>query len=198
MSGSTLTITRGQDSTTRSLARAGVTFRISPTSNQIKQKKLAPRRCATSTTTTTTRYDREFPLFLSENQPESHWRDAHIQITDWAEYNPGFALFNGRAYPDTVAPATDPMYDYVGRRGPGRAGPRAGCATSRSVVAGSTCNAGEIIALRIASLGYIRHTLTIDGVPLHVVGCGRVAAQVARRTSRRQLLRDELGRHRSG
>jgi FtsP/CotA-like multicopper oxidase with cupredoxin domain len=32
------------------------------------------------------------------------------------------------------------------------------------------CNAGEIIALRIASLGYIRHTLTLDGVPLHVVG----------------------------
>ena len=116
----------------------------------------------------TTRYDREFPLFLSENQPESHWRDAHIQITDWAEYKPGFALFNGRAYPDTVAPNTDPMYDYASDPDPDvqalerlRYQPR----SSRI-----DCNPGDVVALRMASLGYIRHTITVDGIPLHVVG----------------------------
>ena len=144
-------------------------------------------------------YHREFPIFLSENQPESHWRDAHIQITDWAEYKPGFALMNGRAYPDTVEIATDPNYDYVADPAnrypfnlvtypnipqntpsdppnPHLSDPnyirrnqlqRLRYQPSTSVI---DVNAGEIIALRIASLGYIRHTLTIDGVPLHVVG----------------------------
>jgi FtsP/CotA-like multicopper oxidase with cupredoxin domain len=110
-----------------------------------------------------TRYDREFPLFLSENQPESHWRDAHIQITDWAEYKPGFALFNGRAYPDTIAPSTEPNTEYPSSDPLARL--RYQPQTSRI-----DCNVGEIVALRVASLGYIRHTLTVDGIPLHVVG----------------------------
>jgi len=110
-----------------------------------------------------TKYDREFPLFLSENQPESHWRDAHIQITDWASYDPGFSLFNGRAYPDTLEGTFDPMTAYPA----GSVGERLRYQPQGSVI---TANAGETILLRIASLGYIRHTLTIDGVPLHVVG----------------------------
>ena len=115
---------------------------------------------------TKTFYDREFPLFLSENQPESHWRDAHIQITDWAEYKPGFALFNGRAYPDTIAPSTDPLVDYYA------AEPTDPLARLRYQPRSSLieCNVGETIALRVASLGYLRHTLTIDGVPMTVVG----------------------------
>jgi len=110
-----------------------------------------------------TRYDREFPLFISENQPESHWRDAHIQITDWASFNPGFGLFNGRAYPDTIEGNFDPMTTYPA----GSQGERLKYQPQGSVI---TANAGETVLLRIASLGYVRHTVTIDGVPMKVVG----------------------------
>jgi FtsP/CotA-like multicopper oxidase with cupredoxin domain len=110
-----------------------------------------------------TAYDREFAVFMTENQPEAHYRDAHIQVTDWADYKPGFSLFNGRAYPDTIAPDTDPMTDYA----PGSDQARLRYQPHSSLI---TCNAGETILLRVASLGSLRHTLTIDGVPLHVVG----------------------------
>lgn len=110
-----------------------------------------------------TRYDREFPLFISENQPESHWRDAHIQITDWASFNPGFGLFNGRAYPDTLQGDFDPLTNYPA----GSQGERLKYQPKGSVI---TANAGETVLLRIASLGYVRHTVTIDGVPMKVVG----------------------------
>jgi len=110
-----------------------------------------------------TRYDREYPIFLSENQPEGHYRDAHIQITDWSDYKPGFSLMNGRAYPDTIAADTDPMGSYS-------AGSPAERLQYQPISSLITANAGEKVLLRIASLGYVRHTLTIDGVPMHVVG----------------------------
>src|SRR5581483_6847092 len=51
-----------------------------------------------------TRYDREFAFILTELWAEAHYRDAHIQTTDWTDYKPTFFAFNGRAYPDTLAP----------------------------------------------------------------------------------------------
>ena len=110
-----------------------------------------------------TRYDREFPLFLTENMPEDHWRDAHIQVSDWADYLPGFALFNGRAYPDTIQPSFNPMGSYAA----GSQGARLKYQPQGSLM---ECNPGETILLRIAHLGSIRHTVTVDGIPLHVVG----------------------------
>ncbi len=112
---------------------------------------------------TATEYDREFPLFLSENMPEDHWRDAHIQISDWAYYHPGFSLFNGRAFPDTIEPDFDPMTDYVANS----VGERLKYQPKSSLI---EANAGETVLLRIAHLGSIRHTITVDGIPLHVVG----------------------------
>ena len=161
----TLTIVRGSDGTVVHAHASGARFSVpAPSGQQTRQKRDGSGKALRYIfNDENTRYDREFPLFLTENQPESHWRDAHIQITDWAQYSPGFALFNGRAYPDTIAPSTDPMEDYSGDAALNRLKYQ----PHSSLM---VCNAGERIALRIASLGYIRHTLTIDGVPLQVVG----------------------------
>ncbi len=109
-----------------------------------------------------TKYDREFPLFLSENQPEAHYRDAHIQVTDWSDYNAGFSLFNGRAYPDTLEPSVDPMdpSDLGGLE-------RLRYQPHTSLM---EANTGETVLLRMASLGSLRHSVTIDGIPLKVIG----------------------------
>jgi FtsP/CotA-like multicopper oxidase with cupredoxin domain len=109
-----------------------------------------------------TQYDREFPLFLSENQPEAHYRDAHIQVTDWSDYNAGFSLFNGRAYPDTLLADTDPM-------DPADLG---GLERLRYQPKGSVmeANTGETVLLRMANLGSLRHSVTVDGIPLRVIG----------------------------
>ncbi len=110
-----------------------------------------------------TRYDREFPIFLTENMPEDHFRDAHIQISDWSTYDAGFALFNGRAFPDTIADSFDPMLDYeVGSDG---ARLKYQPQTARIDV-----EVHEKVLLRVAHLGSVRHTITVDGIPLHVVG----------------------------
>ncbi len=59
---------------------------------------------------------------LTELWSAAHYRDAHIQVNDWTDFDPSFCLLNGRAYPDTLAPNGDPTVD---RR------PDA-CSTSRS------------------------------------------------------------------
>jgi FtsP/CotA-like multicopper oxidase with cupredoxin domain len=121
-----------------------------------------------------TRYDREFPIFLSENMPEDHWRDAHIQVSDWSTYDPGFALINGRAFPDTIAPSV-PRFDpatisYNGTQGnPQDLGVLERLRYQpRSALVRAVTN--ETVLLRIAHLGSVRHTLTLDGVPMHVIG----------------------------
>ena len=104
-----------------------------------------------------TRYDREFGFMMTEIWPEAHYRDAHIQTTDWTDYAPSFFALNGRAYPDTLAPAGDPLTG----SGPLRYQPIS------SLV---TCNSGERVLLRIANLGYQNHAVTVDGIDLTVVG----------------------------
>jgi FtsP/CotA-like multicopper oxidase with cupredoxin domain len=110
-----------------------------------------------------TRYDREFPIFLTENMPEDHFRDAHIQISDWSTYDPGFALFNGRAFPDTIEDSFDPMGTY----GDGSPGARL---KYQPRTARIDVEVGDKVLLRLAHLGSVRHTITVDGIPLTVVG----------------------------
>lgn len=112
-----------------------------------------------------TRYDREYPLFLTENMPEDHWRDAHIQISDWAYFRAGFALFNGRAFPDTIEDTFDPAptVSYAA----GSAGERL---KYQPRTARIDAEVGEVVLLRISSLGSLRHSITMDGIPMHVVG----------------------------
>jgi FtsP/CotA-like multicopper oxidase with cupredoxin domain len=122
-----------------------------------------------------TGYDREFGLFLSEIFAEGHYRDAHIQTTDWTDFKASFWCINGRSYPDTVKPNApyNASLGYQTGLAPG------------SLPAGSTvpetlqyqpqsalvrCNAGDRVLLRFANLGYQNHAMTVDNIPMRIVG----------------------------
>jgi len=123
-----------------------------------------------------TKYDREFPLFLSENMPEDHWRDAHIQISDWSTYDPGFALFNGRAFPDTIEPSLPDFDPALERNAAGSLANQLDGSTSLERLRYQPRTAlmeaveGETVLIRLAHLGSVRHTITLDGIPMHVIG----------------------------
>ncbi len=104
-----------------------------------------------------TRYDREFAFMINEIWAEAHYRDAHIQATDWTDFAPSFWTLNGRCYPDTIEPNGNPASAAAGRL---RYQPNS------SLV---TCNEGDRVLLRLASLGYQNHSMTVDGVDLNVV-----------------------------
>ncbi|MEO6145340.1 MAG: multicopper oxidase domain-containing protein [Dermatophilaceae bacterium] len=110
----------------------------------------------------TTRYDREFAFMITELWSASHWRDAHIQVSDWTDYDPSFWLLNGRGYPDTTAPNG-------GRDGSGNltsGDPRLQSQPNSSLV---TCNTGERVLLRLSNLGYQNHTMSVDNIDLQIV-----------------------------
>jgi FtsP/CotA-like multicopper oxidase with cupredoxin domain len=111
-----------------------------------------------------TAYDREFGLMLTELWAEAHFRDAHIQTTDWTDYKPTFWLMNGRAYPDTLKQMTEPL-------DPG-ADPLSDSGMSlryNPITSLVKCNEGDQVLLRIANLGYEHHAITLDGIPMTVV-----------------------------
>ena len=58
-----------------------------------------------------TRYDREFAFMITELWSAAHYRDAHIQVSDWTDFDPSFWLLNGRAYPDTHGRQRQPALD---------------------------------------------------------------------------------------
>jgi FtsP/CotA-like multicopper oxidase with cupredoxin domain len=104
-----------------------------------------------------TRYQREFAFLLSEVWAEAHYRDAHIQTTDWTDFKPSFWTLNGRCYPDTLAPGGDPTSAAAGRL---RYQPNSSLVTA---------NEGDRVLLRLANLGYQNHTLAVDGIDLTIV-----------------------------
>ena len=128
-----------------------------------------------------TYYDREFAFMLTELWAEGHYRDAHIQTTDWTDFKPSFWLMNGRAYPDTIAPNKDPLT---------AVGDRLRYNPISSLV---TCVAGDKVLLRLANLGYQHHAMTLDGIPMRVVAKDAAALVDAQR---RPHLRDQHGRGR--
>jgi len=104
-----------------------------------------------------TRYDREFAFMITELWSAAHYRDAHIQVNDWTDYDPSFSLLNGRGYPDTKAPNGDPKTT--------AAGPLQYQPISSLV----TCNTGEKVLLRLSNLGYENHSMTVDNIDLQIV-----------------------------
>jgi FtsP/CotA-like multicopper oxidase with cupredoxin domain len=104
-----------------------------------------------------TRYDREFAFMVTELWSAAHYRDAHIQVSDWTDYAPSFWLLNGRGYPDTIAPNGDANSTAAGRL------------QYQPISSLVTCNAGETVLLRMSNLGYQNHSLTVDNVDLQVV-----------------------------
>lgn len=104
-----------------------------------------------------TRYDREFAFMITELWSAAHYRDAHIQVSDWTDYAPSFWLLNGRGYPDTVEPAGNPQSAAAGRL------------QYQPISSLITCNAGETVLLRMSNLGYQNHALTLDNVDMQVI-----------------------------
>ena len=106
-----------------------------------------------------TQYDVAYDLFINEVDPIMHYNMEQIQegANLWHEYDPSYFTFNGRAYPDTLLPDDDTaminINGYVGN--------------NSSLI---TATAGDRILLRLVSLGYQAHTLTVPGIPMHVVG----------------------------
>ena len=78
----------------------------------------AATRSARSTPTTTATgppgYDREFAFMITELWSAAHYRDAHIQVSDWTDFDPSFWLLNGRGYPDTARAQRQPAASPTG------------------------------------------------------------------------------------
>ena len=112
----------------------------------------------------TTRYDREFGFMLGEIFAEGHYRDAHIQTSDWTDYKASFSTMNGRTYPDTLVGngSQSAAGDLVAADPDGRL-------QYQPITSLVTCNAGERVLLRLSSLGYINHAMTVDNLDLTVV-----------------------------
>lgn len=104
-----------------------------------------------------TRYDREFAFMVTELWSAAHYRDAHIQVNDWTDFDPSFWLLNGRAYPDTVAPNGDPMSTAAGRL------------QYQPISSVISCNTGERVLLRLSNLGYQNHAMSVDNIDLQIV-----------------------------
>ncbi len=132
-----------------------------------------------------TGYDREFAMFCSEVWGDSHWADAHIQLPEWSDYRADFALLNGRAYPDTLAPnsplnmpanaaaaallhalpvQTDADGDLVRPAAP------YDHLQYQPLSALVTCMEGERVLLRFANLGFRESAMTLSGIKMRVVG----------------------------
>ena len=106
-----------------------------------------------------TQFDRQFCLHLNEVFLRGHYGDAHLQGTDWTEFQANFSLINGRAFPDTIAPGTgNPLTEPTG---PLQFQPNSALVEATS---------GERILLRVSNLGYQEHALELPGVELLTVG----------------------------
>jgi hypothetical protein len=136
-----------------------------------------------------TQYDREYALHLSEVWAEAHWADAHIQLPEWSDYTVDFALLNGRTYPDTTrpnAPYPDITPGVAWKPGdpwdkpymPAKTNADGTLATNsgdehlqfQPLSSLIECNQGDRVALRFANLGFREAAMTIDGIPMRVVG----------------------------
>jgi FtsP/CotA-like multicopper oxidase with cupredoxin domain len=104
-----------------------------------------------------TKYDREFAFMITELWSAAHYRDAHIQVNDWTDYDPSFWLLNGRAFPDTIEDRGNPLVDTAGRL------------QYQPISSLIKCNAGDRVLLRLANLGYQNHTMSVDNIDLTVV-----------------------------
>jgi FtsP/CotA-like multicopper oxidase with cupredoxin domain len=101
-----------------------------------------------------TRFDREYVMFLSEMDSGIHKRLETVQEgqTDWTSYTPDYWLLNGRSSPDTLKPNGDASLP------------------SQPVSSLIHANSGEQVLLRFNSLGYQEHAVEAPGVTFRVVG----------------------------
>ena len=113
-----------------------------------------------------TAYDREYSIFESEIFAEGHYRDAHIQTTDWTDFKASFWALNGRSYPDTVD-AERALQHRSGIRPLGSLlGGRLQYQPQSALI---TAKEGDRVLLRLASLGYQDHVMTADNLTFTVI-----------------------------
>jgi FtsP/CotA-like multicopper oxidase with cupredoxin domain len=114
------------------------------------------------------RFDRQYAILLTEIDNRGHFNDAHIQATDWTDFQPNFWLMNGRAYPDTLAPNGAPdADDGTPQPPPGAGNEHLAHQPNSSLI---VCQPGERVLVRLASLGFQQHSLTLPGIPMRIVG----------------------------
>ena len=130
-------------------------------------------------------YDREFSIMLSEVDTRAHFNDAHIQATDWTDFQADFWTMNGRAYPDTLEP--NGVRDAEGQMLAQRSGgidangnailtTLTDYATEESRLFANPlsslvqCAPGERILIRIANLGFLDHSIVFPGLSIDVLG----------------------------
>jgi FtsP/CotA-like multicopper oxidase with cupredoxin domain len=113
-----------------------------------------------------TAYDREWGMFLSEAWLQEHYEGAHIQEHDWSEYKPDTWMLNGRTYPQTTYPnggGNDANGDLIAPAGY----PELQYQPISSLV---RANSGDRVLLRFVNLGFQQHAMTLEGIPMRVVG----------------------------
>lgn len=138
------------------MGMTGMVF-VRPTRNKIDGGKFAYDEASTG-------YDREYAFMLTELWAEAHFRDAHIQTTDWTNYKPSFWLMNGRAYPDTLKPTTEPLDP-----GPDPMSDSGMSLRYNPISSLITANEGDRVLLRISSLGYQHHAITLDSIGMRLI-----------------------------
>jgi manganese oxidase len=98
-----------------------------------------------------TAFDREFTLLLNEVDMRPHDNLIAIQEFTWVNYKPHYFVINGRAYPDTVKLEDDASLP------------------NQKVSSLIQANGGDKVLLRMANLGYLRHSMQLPGIPMRVV-----------------------------
>ncbi|PKN13354.1 MAG: hypothetical protein CVU69_02875 [Deltaproteobacteria bacterium HGW-Deltaproteobacteria-4] len=107
-----------------------------------------------------TGYDVDYPIQIAAFDPLFHELHIDVQPLPFADMDDKYPMLNGRGYPDTVNNgALDPALH-----------PRPNAAPVSSLIEASP---GDRILLRISSLSTTSyHTLTVQGIPMQVVGKG--------------------------
>jgi FtsP/CotA-like multicopper oxidase with cupredoxin domain len=134
-----------------------------------------------------TAYDREFTILLTEFWAYAHWCDSHIQLPDWTDYKADFGLINGRAYPDTVAPNSpfdmpDPNNANAYLKSKNAIAYKRDANGDLLAPVGHEhlkyqplsslieCNEGERVLIRFVNLGFTKASMTLPGIKMRVVG----------------------------
>ncbi len=144
----------------------GMTGMVFVRPKQNKSPRVAGEKYAYNDGDYSTAYDREFAFMITELWSAAHYRDAHIQVSDWTDFDPSFWLLNGRAYPDTLA-GNGSRSTTGSLVGP--AGADAARLQFQPISSLIRCNTGERVLLRLSSLGYQNHSMTVDDIDLTIV-----------------------------
>lgn len=105
-----------------------------------------------------TGYDVAYPIQIGAFDPVFHEKHIGVQPLPFADMDDKYPMLNGRGYPDTTNPALPISYEH------------GASAPMPSLI---TATPGQRILLRVSSLSTTSfHTLTVQGIPMQVVGKG--------------------------